>query len=372
MTDMHTRERDTLPTPGTRRRRSMWTVWAPYAAVLWSMGYGLVALVWTLTGTGYPLGENDPHGTMSLLQDLPSDVGAPLFASAALASVVVGLGMLTAARSPLVARAWRRPAIGFGIVLAVVLLFVIPDTRVLAFVGYAPFMIAQAPFDAEVRDRLGEILDGAELNHVAVIVGGFLWLLATLVFARRTAGTCERCGRGAHGAAWTTPAAAARWGRWFVYVAAAIPVVYAATRWIWVTGIPLGIDADFHAEGMADGSLWSGAWLASFALVGSVLTFGLVQRWGEVFPRWMIGLAGRRVPSGLAVIPASVVAVLVTQGSIGLVYSSVRNPFLELTVDNWAAIGPVLLWPLWGVALGAATLAYHLRRRGTCDLCHAG
>ncbi len=372
MTTMRVRADDAAHPAVPGGRSGGWTRWAPYAAVLWSLAYGLVALVWTLTGNGYPLGENDPDGQMSLLQDLPADVGAPLFASAALGSVVVGIGMLAAARSPLTARAWRRPAIGFGLGFAVVLLLVIPDTRVLAFVGYAPFIIARAPFDADIRDQLGEVLDGTYLNHLAVIVGGFLWLLATLVFVRRTAGTCERCGRGAREAAWTTPEAAARWGRRFVYIAATIPVVYAATRWIWVAGVPLGIDPDFHAEGMADGSLWSGAWLASFALVGSVLTFGLVQRWGEVFPRWMVGLAGRRVPVGLAVIPASVVAVLVTQGSIGLIYSGVREPFLSLTADNWAAIGPTLLWPVWGVALGAATLAYYLRRRGTCSVCHAG
>ena len=31
-----------------------------------------------------------------------------------------------------------------------------------------------------------------------------------------------------------------------------------------------------------------------------------------------------------------------------------------------------ILVPIWGLALGAATLAYHLRRRGTCVTCHRG
>jgi hypothetical protein len=34
------------------------------------------------------------------------------------------------------------------------------------------------------------------------------------------------------------------------------------------------------------------------------------------------------------------------------------------TADNWAALAPKLLWPLWGAALGAATPAYYYRRRG--------
>ena len=45
---------------------------------------------------------------------------------------------------------------------------------------------------------------------------------------------------------------------------------------------------------------------------------GLVQRWGEVFPRWMIGLAGRRVPIALAVVPASLVSVLLIVGGIAI------------------------------------------------------
>ncbi len=45
---------------------------------------------------------------------------------------------------------------------------------------------------------------------------------------------------------------------------------------------------------------------------------GLVHRWGEVFPRWMIGLAGRRVPIALAVVPASLVSVLLIVGGIGI------------------------------------------------------
>ncbi len=58
--------------------------------------------------------------------------------------------------------------------------------------------------------------------------------------------------------------------------------------------------------------------LANVALVGALLMLGLVQRWGEVFPRWMIGLAGRRVPIALAVVPASIVSVLLIVGGIAI------------------------------------------------------
>jgi hypothetical protein len=40
-----------------------------------------------------------------------------------------------------------------------------------------------------------------------------------------------------------------------------------------------------------------------------------------------------------------------------------------LSAQNWAALTPGLLWPLWGATLAAATLAYYYRRRGRCERC---
>jgi hypothetical protein len=45
---------------------------------------------------------------------------------------------------------------------------------------------------------------------------------------------------------------------------------------------------------------------------------------------------------------------------------------LGLGAGTWGLGGPMLVWPLWGVSLGAATLAYHLRRRGPCRRCGRG
>ena len=118
------------------------------------------------------------------------------------------------------------------------------------------------------------------------------------------------------------------------------------------------------------GLVWAGAGLGAFALAGAVLTLGLVQRWGEVFPRWMIGLAGRRVPIGLATVPATLVAVFVTSASVGFLTA---DGFLTMFTGGLSlATLPMLLWPLWGVALAAAALAYHLRRRPVCEACGRG
>jgi hypothetical protein len=90
-----------------------------------------------------------------------------------------------------------------------------------------------------------------------------------------------------------------------------IPLFYAVTRWAWALGLPLGISEEFLREGQEVGLWWAGAALATLAAGGAVLTLGLVQRWGKVFPRWLPFVGGRRVPVPLAVVPASLVSVLV-------------------------------------------------------------
>jgi hypothetical protein len=114
------------------------------------------------------------------------------------------------------------------------------------------------------------------------------------------------------------------------------------------------------------GLVWAGAGLGGFALVGAILTLGLTQRWGEVFPRWMVGLAGKRVPIKLATVPATLVAIFVMSASVG--FFTQTGAFAEIA-DHGLAASPILTWPAWSLALGAATLGYHLRRRPACAKC---
>jgi hypothetical protein len=45
---------------------------------------------------------------------------------------------------------------------------------------------------------------------------------------------------------------------------------------------------------------------------------------------------------------------------------------IAVTPDSWGPTLPGAFWLLWAVALGAATPAYHLRRRGACRRCGRG
>jgi hypothetical protein len=194
-----------------------------------------------------------------------------------------------------------------------------------------------------------------------------------VAFGRRMRAACPQCGRSNTQAGWTSRESAARWGRWAAIVAIVIPVGYAITRWAWALGFPLGVSQDLLTE--IDSYVWMGAALGTMAIGGAILTLGLVQHWGEVFPRWIPGLRGRRVPISLAVVPALLVSVVVI--SAGVMFGrmaltgQLENNFPGSAADLFAWL-PELFWPLWGAALALAAIAYWLRRRGACPICGRG
>jgi hypothetical protein len=360
-----------------------------HAAAAWAALYGTLALVWTATGRGFPFGTNDPDGDASLLRGLPAEAGAPIFAVVLLATAVAALSMPTTsprgtARTAFLAAGWSVVAL---------LLVVVPDMRLLARAGYAPMLIAGAPFGWPPVDY-GDIFTWPVVNMAVSVAGGLLLARALLAWQFRTAGACVSCGRGGSDSTtsgsreatgpdhdggrapsdgawqaqggWASAEGAARWGRRAAYTAAAIPVLYALTRFAWLATVLLGVVELDPAEFDDESVVWAGAGLGAFGCVGAVLTLGLVRRWGEVFPRWMVGLAGRRVPIKLATVPATIVAVFITSASLGMFTTGGMG---ELASGHGWLVYPMLLWPLWGVALGAAALAYHLRRRGACRAC---
>jgi hypothetical protein len=106
------------------------------------------------------------------------------------------------------------------------------------------------------------------------------------------------------------------------------------------------------------------------AVGGATLTLGLVHRWGEILPRWIPALGGKPVRPRTAIIPASLVAVLMTSAGLAHYRAAILGYFPGgSTSENWGTVAPGYLWPLWGIALGAATFAYYLRRRGQCPHC---
>ncbi|WP_328789115.1 hypothetical protein [Streptomyces sp. NBC_00273] len=143
-------------------------------------------------------------------------------------------------------------------------------------------------------------------------------------------------------------------------------IPYDVTRVAWFFGYPMGI-TDAFLEDMQDtpGMLGIGLGLAIASTVGGVLTHGLVAHWGEVWPRWVPFKAGKPVALATAIVPALLVSVVLVPGGLQMIRGG-DQPF------GWGTNYPAMLWVVWGAALGAATLAYYLRRRGTCGYCARG
>lgn len=351
---------------GTRSTSASRRVRGPaLAAAAWSTVSALLGLYWALGGAGFPFGEGDPEPTLSWLGRATPDVGGPVIAVAMGAAAVIGLAMVLPLNSTVTRRGL---ATGAG-VLAVVLLVIVPDYRVLMGVVYAPVLAVGWPLGLVSTESVAGVYSWSVMTQIWCMVGGFAWVLAALGQARRAGGACTACGRSAAEAGWTSRESATRWGRTAVFVSVLMPVAYCVTRWAWALGISLGDPTSMVAE-MSPGVRLAAAFLATSGLLGAILTFGLIRPWGEVFPRWMIGLAGKRVPIMLAVIPASLVSVLFINA--GLMYIRIFLPQLIAEPAEWGAAAPEFLFPLWGGALAVATLAYYLRRRGGCADCGRG
>ena len=110
--------------------------------------------------------------------------------------------------------------------------------------------------------------------------------------------------------------------------------------------------------------------LPSVQLGLALLTVGLVRPWGEVLPRWIPVLGGRRVPLTLAVGAATTGAVLLAlvlgSGPVLDALGMPREPLRPLppgcTPPGWDVMRwylPLYLWP----PLLLAVTWHHLRRR---------
>lgn len=347
-----------------------WSSWIGYVVAAWSAAYGALGVWWALGGGGFPFGTGDPElmaepwmaFKVSLLGRATPEIAGPIIAAGGFAGAVVAVLMARGAPG-----AWRRrllPASAW--LLAFTLAVGIQDYRTLVVVAYTPVMaIAKVLGLWPGGTGWGDLYLAPRLNLLMCLIAGIGWALTAIAYRRRATGSCLVCGR--RGSAQST--FVDRWGRRATWIAVAAPLFYCATRWAWALGFSLGIDPAAYQDGKEQGLWLAGAALASLGLGGAILTLGLIQQWGEVFPRWMIGLRGRRVPPMLAVIPAMLVSVLVISAS----FMYIRIVIIDgVTPSTWPLSLPEAFWWVWGGALFVAALAYLRRRRGGCATCGRG
>jgi hypothetical protein len=352
-----------------------WQRWAPYAAVVWSSVYAALGVYWAVSGRGFPYTPDTmSDGLGPLLGRFDPGVVWVVVIFAGIPATAIGAAMLRGVQGEVL----RPLLITAGALLSGVLLMLMTSLGLLVKFGYIPLAVINIVQGTELgQTYLEGLTQWKTVHQFMCLAGGFLWMAATFCYGRRSANACLYCGRRDGSQGWTSASQSARWGRIAVYVAMVVPVFYAFTRYAWALGFPLGMD---EARFLSNQEIWLVGALShgTFMLAGAVLMLGLVQHWGEVFPRWMVGLAGRRVPIALAVIPASLVSVLLIVGGIGIWsglgqmnanLAAMDADAKEVTCAILFEAGPTLLFPLWGIALAVATLGYYYRRRGPCSVC---
>ncbi|WP_255258127.1 hypothetical protein [Bacillus sp. AFS018417] len=338
-----------------RKGFTRWPLWIGYGAVGWSLLYGAVQLYWLLGGGGYPFKRGEMDLFAAMVTYLPSKVGGLIFVILCLLGIVIGVAMQKTWRN--VFPRWLILTFAWG--FAVALLLFIPDISLIMVMAYA-FLFKFA-------------FNWIMLNQVICIIGALLWIMTAVAYQRRTRDACEYCGRTENGNTFLL----VRWGRWLTIIAALAPIPYALTRFAWALNIPLGVDPQFlHDFSKLNPTAQITEWVfGSICIGGGILTLGLIQKWGEIFPRWFPFIGGKRVPIMLAVVPASIIAIAVTAAGFVFTFSFFAVTFHLMPVDNillsqiWGTVGPMVFWVPWGVALGLAAIAYYYRRRGKCTHC---
>lgn len=355
-----------------------WQRWVPYAAVFWSLLYAALGFYWAISGNGFPYpAETASDMLRPLLGRLGSVAAWTVVMTAGIPAAVFGIAMLRGVKT------LRSLLITAGTLLAATLLLLMTSLTLLIKLGYFPYALLSIFKGAEFGQiYLQSLAEWAILHQFLCMIGGFLWLGATVCYSRRSVDACAYCGRRDNPETWTSSVRAERWGRIAVYVAMVAPLFYTFTRYAWALGFQLGMSDEQFRRGQEGGEWIMGAlFLGTFNLVGAALMLGLIQRWGEVFPRWMIGLAGRRVPIALAVTPAALASILLIVGGITIWFDLPRmiTMLTDIGAQNTEIIGavifqlgPTLLFPVWGIALAIAALGYYFRRRGLCTMCGRG
>ncbi|MGW0228539.1 hypothetical protein ACWDWO_09520 [Actinopolymorpha singaporensis] len=316
------------------------------AAFVFADAYALLRLLWA-TGSrwGYTACDRTVEQTAeqvatgcgaARLDSLPFWSGWGAVGLCAALVVVTALGVV---------RPGRTAAAGLWVSAAVLV--------ALSFPGHLVFQFAAAA---------GHPTDWRDLADRVVLLGGGLLVAAAAASAwPRAQGVPRRAG--------VRPAPG--WLRGWAYAGCALPLLgWTVPHTLWLLGVPFGIPAEMLAKVHEDISLPMGIALCAVPALGGLLTLGLAGRWGQEFPPWVPVLAGRRVPRLLALVPAGVVSVAVT--SYGLIGVSMIVTALAEGQTTWAGLasawavtGTEVLFLAWGVALGVATLGYHLLTRAS-------
>ena len=333
---------------------------APLVAVVWAFGYGALRLAWAL---------GDPPDLPPLGEDLLLVSGWGIVGLCAVAAVVVvGLPLTTGLRLRTgVPSGTRGPILPPGRLRTL--------SWVLVGLGWSVSAAATAAAALLLVDLVGLLFFTATwagnapgaLSRAGCVLGALAVGASVLAYQRGLRGGCLACGsrrpretvRGRRDSGH-----APLWARTAAYVA----VLGCVTRFSAQAVVGFGPEGHPLRVNAVSGL----AFLVGAAVAGTVLPLALVHRFGQVWPRWTLPLAGRRVPRWLVLGPAFVISAGMTVYFGAALVQMIADP-ASMTGDTglppaffWVAVPAYLLW---GTGIGVAALSYRVRTRPRCPTC---
>lgn len=339
-----------------------WPAWAPRAAALWAVLYAAAEITWAAAGTTVPWKAHASYAPAAqlLLAALALLAGAACLATT---RTLTGPGRAVVATALMVTLA----------------VFIVGTNGLPVY-----FVTLMTLSGVESATGLAQVL----LNTT----GAALLFLVTLSHRRRLRGDCPRCGRphpGPGDSPLVHPAVsrASKRTRAAAYLLMCGLLPWAGAKTIWLLGgDALGVAAEDWQRTVTAGASGPARAAASVgidvtvlaAALGVFLLLGLLHPWGQVFPRWTVFLAGRRVPRLLPLVPAwltgipltmygavlVVLAPLIATGVLPAIKPSA--PFTTSSGITWMVEFGGLAFAGLGLALLVAARSYTTRTRPTC------
>ncbi|MBB5787227.1 hypothetical protein [Jiangella mangrovi] len=344
---------------------SQWPRWSATFVLVVVAGYVLAALAWTV-GAPYAFARpSNPESTFDQhwLADLPPDVVQT--------ATIVGGSILALAVTLMRMRlggALRPVLLTLGWVSALFLSLVLPGPQSLDAIPVLNLLNVKR-------------LSWVTVHLVLLAYAGMALAAATTAYARATRGACVSCGRSDR-PGWNRD----RWAKLGLITALAAfvaPLGYAVVRILWAFGIPVGTTEAFldrlAAANPGHATTYMELALAAMAMGGGLLCFGLTRPWSQVWPRSVLGLAGRPVPHWFPIAMATVCGVgLSGIGTLlipGLIRFAAGEPGYYAGTDvpmTWVSHIPAMSLVLWGPLVLLSAVAFHFRTRRPCRRCGRG
>lgn len=170
-----------------------------------------------------------------------------------------------------------------------------------------------------------------------------------------------------------------RWARRAAVLCVLTTVPSGVWRVAMTVEIPVGVDGTYRREHFPFPG-WGTAYVFGLTLLRiglAALTLGLTRPWGEMRPRWIPSVGGKRVPRLAAVIPAGVGALALT-----LLWASTLSNLEDIFAlyglerTERVVVGACYARLLrWGPLLASVTVSYawrtESRHPGTSSVCRA-